>query len=90
MLEDIKKNIERLIALYEGEKMQRRLLMTELEKRDAEIVSYKKQIADLERQVENLKLAEAFSARTTDNMDAKSEINKMITGIDRCISLLEK
>ena len=56
MLEDIKKNIERLIALYENEKRQREKLVLELERREAEIEDCRKQIADLERQVDNLKL----------------------------------
>ena len=47
MLEDIRKNIERLIALYEGERQQKERLVLELRHRDEEIDSYKKQIADL-------------------------------------------
>ena len=90
MLEDIKKNIERLIALYENEKRQREKLVLELERREAEIEDCRKQIADLERQVDNLKLTEAFTAPAGSNPAAKEKINKMITGIDRCIALLEK
>lgn len=90
MLEDIKKNIERLIALYENEKRQREKLVLELERREAEIEDCRKQIADLERQVDNLKLTEAFTAPAGSSPEAKEKINKMITGIDRCIALLEK
>ncbi len=90
MLEDIKRNIERLIALYESEKQQRQNLLLGLEERDAEIAACRKRIAELERQVDNLKLTEAFTAPAGSNAEAKEKINKMITGIDRCISLLEK
>ena len=90
MLEDIRKNIERLIALYEGERQRNRKLLSDLGGRDAEIASCRKQIADLERQVDNLKLTEAFTAPAGSNPAAKEKINKMITGIDRCIALLEK
>ena len=90
MLEDIRKNIERLIALYEGERQRNRKLLSDLGDRDAEIASCRKQIADLERQVDNLKLTEAFTAPAGSNPAAKEKINKMITGIDRCIALLEK
>ena len=90
MLEDIKKNIERLIALYENEKRQREKLVLELERREAEIEDCRKQIADLERQVDNLKLTEAFLALAGSDSSAREKIDRMITSIDRCISLLEK
>lgn len=90
MLEDIRKNIERLIALYEGERQQKERLVLELRQRDEEIDSYKKQIADLERQVDNLKLTEAFTAPAGSGDAAKEKIERLITEIDRCISLLEK
>ena len=90
MLEDIKKNIERLIALYENEKRQREKLVLELESREAEIEDCRKQIADLERQVDNLKLTEAFLAPAGSDSSAREKIDRMITSIDRCISLLEK
>lgn len=90
MLEDIRKNIERLIALYEGERQQKERLVLKLRQRDEEIDSYKKQIADLERQVDNLKLTEAFTAPAGSGDAAKEKIDRLITEIDRCISLLEK
>ena len=90
MLEDIRKHIERLIALYEGERQQKERLVLELRQRDEEIDSYKKQIADLERQVDNLKLTEAFTAPAGSGDAAKEKIDRLITEIDRCISLLEK
>ena len=90
MLEDIRKNIERLIALYEGERQQKERLALELRQRDEEIDSYKKQIADLERQVDNLKLTEAFTAPAGSGDAAKEKIDRLITEIDRCFSLVEK
>ena len=79
MLEDIRKNIERLIALYEGERQQKERLVLELRQRDEEIDSYKKQIADLERQVDNLKLTEAFTAPAGSGDAAKEKIDRLIT-----------
>ena len=90
MLEGIRNNIEKLIALYESEKKQNEKLVLELEQKDATIDSCKKQIAELERQVDNLKFTEAFTAPSGTNYDAREKIDKMITEIDRCISLLEK
>ena len=90
MLEEIRKNIERLIALYEGERQHKEKLMLELERKNAEIESYRKQITDLERQVDNLKLTEAFTAPAGSGDAAREKIDRLITEIDRCISLLEK
>lgn len=90
MLEDVRKNIERLIALYERERQTKDNLVIELRRKDAEIDSYKKQISDLERQVDNLKLIEAFTAHEESSAAAREKIDKMISEIDRCISLLER
>lgn len=90
MLEDVRKNIERLIALYERERQTKENLVIELRRKDAEIDSYKKQISDLERQVDNLKLIEAFTAHEEVSAAAREKIDKMISEIDRCISLLER
>ena len=89
MLEDIKKNIERLIALYEGVKQENLTLAAQLEGSRKEIDSYKKQISELERQVDNLKLTQAFTSGG-DNASAKEKIEKLIKEIDKCISLLER
>lgn len=90
MLEDVRKNIERLVALYERERQTKENLVIELRRKDAEIDSYKKQISDLERQVDNLKLIEAFTAHEEGSAAAREKIDKMISEIDRCISLLER
>lgn len=90
MLEDVRKNIERLVALYERERQTKDNLVIELRRKDAEIDSYKKQISDLERQVDNLKLIEAFAAHEEGSAAAREKIDKMISEIDRCISLLER
>lgn len=89
MLEDLKQNIERLIALYEAQKQENQLLAEELGKSRQTVESYKKQISELERQVDNLKLTQAFTS-SGDNASAKEKIEKLIKEIDKCISLLER
>lgn len=89
MLEDIKKDIERLIALYEGQKVENEKLSAELEKSRQQCDTYRKQIEELEHQIDNLKLAEAFLSPTGGNSAAKDKIAKLIKEIDKCISLLE-
>ena len=90
MLEDIKKNIERLIALYEAEKVENGKLRSRIAQQDAALGAYKEQITGLEEQIETLKLSQAFIAGGNSTSAAKDKIDRMIKEIDRCISLLEK
>ncbi len=90
MLEDIRRKFEKLVALYESERQFHLRLSDELELSRQENEKLKKRIIDLERQVDNHKLTEAFAATSADNADAKEKIEKLIKEIDRCVSLLEK
>lgn len=90
MLEDLKKNIEKLIALYESEKAENERLRSSLEECKAARDSHKEQITGLEEQIETLKLSQAFVSGGNSPSASKEKIDKMIREIDRCISLLEK
>ena len=90
MLEDIQKNFESLIALYESEREANIGLRSRLAACEASNETCRKQITELERQVENLKLAEAFLTPTGSSDSAKERIDRLIKEIDKCISLLEK
>ena len=89
MLQDIKADIEKLIALYEGQKQRADELALRLAEREGENLRYKEQITDLNRQIDNLKLQSAFSADGS-NRAAKERLRKLISEIDKCINLLEK
>ena len=89
MLETVKQNIKQLIAAYETEKTERTRLQSALEQAEAKNDAYRKQITELERQIDNLKLAEAFKAGGEGSPEAKKKINSLIKEIDRCITLLE-
>ena len=88
MLEGIRKDIEKLISLYEAEKAERIRLQSKLDQMKAENDACRKQIGDLEQQVNNLQLSEAFGVGS-DRAAAKERIEKLIKEIDKCISLLE-
>lgn len=91
MLASLKQNFEKLIALYETEKKKSADLELRLQESEKAADAYKKQIIELERQIENLKLAEAFNApREGSARGAKEKIDQLIKEIDKCISLLEK
>ena len=89
MLEKVKQNIRKLIAAYEAEKMERTRLQSALDQVLAQNEAYRKQITELERQIDNLKLAEAFKADGAVSPEAKKKINSLLKEIDRCITLLE-
>ncbi|MBR5661958.1 MAG: hypothetical protein IKW99_10470 [Bacteroidales bacterium] len=88
MLENLRKDIEKLISLYEAEKAERVRLQSLLAESRAENETCRKQIGDLEQQVNNLQLSQAFGA-AGDPGAAKEKIERLIKEIDKCISLLE-
>ena len=89
MTDKLKERIQQLIAAYESERAERRRLETELEKSELENAQHKKQITELERTIDNLKLADAFKAGNADNTEARKKIDRLIKEIDKCITLVE-
>ena len=89
MLDAVKQQITRLIAAYESEKAECTRLRAELEKSGTQNEVYRKQIIELERQIDNQKLTEAFMAGGADTAAAKKKIDSLMKEIDRCIKLME-
>lgn len=90
MFEGIREHIEKLIALYEAEKQAREALAVQLAESRSANEACQKKIAELERQVDNLKLTQAFTSAEGGNALAKERIDKMIRQLDKCIRQLEK
>ena len=89
MIDKVKEKIQKLIAAYESERAQRIRLESELEKSESQNEEYRKQITELERTIDNLRLADAFKAGNADNTEAKKKIDRLIKEIDKCITLME-
>ena len=89
MLETVRQHIKRLIAVYEKEKAERIRLQDELDKVKEQNETYRKQIIELEREIDNLKLAEAFKVTGGNAPEARKKIDRLVKEIDRCISLME-
>lgn len=89
MLEELKQNIARLIALYEAEKKRADSLAEVLAGETETTRVLREQIVELNRQIDNMKLSEAFKAGG-DNRMARERIDKLIGEIDKCIRQLEK
>ncbi len=88
MIEDLKKDVERLISVYERTKAENRRLSEELQKCKDENLACKEHIVELERQIDNFRLGQAFRS-SSDDAGAKEKIDGIIREIDRCIALLE-
>lgn len=88
MIETLKTDITRLIALYEAERQRADVLAAKLVESEHSLAVCRAKIDELTRQTENLKLAGAFSS-DTGNALAKERISKLIREIDKCIALLE-
>ena len=89
MLEDIKAGIEKLVSAYEAEKETSRALNEELRQAKVQNENYRKQITELEKKIDNLKLSEAFIGTSGNGEAARERIDRMIREIDKCISLME-
>jgi uncharacterized coiled-coil DUF342 family protein len=89
MIDKVKEKIQKLIAAYESERAERIRLEKELETSESQNREYTKQITELERTIDNLRLADAFKAGNADNTEAKKKIDRLIKEIDKCITLIE-
>ena len=89
MLESIKQKITQLIASYEAEKAEREKLQALLDQANIQNESYRKQITELNRTIDNQKLAEAFKSGPHSSPEARKKIDGLLKEIDRCIALME-
>ena len=87
MLDELRQKITRLIAAYDSEKAECDRLRAALEKSMKQNEAYEQQIIELERQIDNQKLAGAFL--NGNNAESKKRIDRLIKEIDKCISLME-
>lgn len=89
MLEDIRKHIERLIALYEAEKAENAKLRQELHASEETGAALRNYVKELESGTKARSLSEAFTA-AGDKDSARERIDKLIKEINKCISYLEE
>ena len=89
MLEEIRTQVEQLIARYEAEKAENEQLRQELRACEETGAALRKQINELESRIETRKLTEAFAGGTY-NAEAKAKVDTLIREIDKCISYLEE
>ena len=87
MFDAVRQKIAQLMAAYESEKAECERLRAALEQATSQNEAYRQQIIELERQIDNQKLAGAFL--NGDNTESKKKIDKLIKEIDKCITLIK-
>ena len=90
MLEDIRKHIERLIALYEAEKAENAKLRQELHTSEETGAALRNYVKELESGIKARSLSDAFAVAADDKDAARERIDKLIKEINKCISYLEE
>ena len=89
MLDDVKNDIALLVSLYEEQRYRAETLAVKLSEAEQNVRKCKEQITDLNLQIDNLHLMNAFMA-DTDTGGSRQRIDKLLREIDKCIELLEK
>ena len=85
---NLKAHIEQIISKYEVALSENISLKKQLQKALVEIEEKDDKIKSLEQKVEQMQLADAFSATTGDVKEARKRIGKIVKEIDKCISML--
>ncbi|MBO8455910.1 MAG: hypothetical protein IAC08_05855 [Bacteroidetes bacterium] len=88
MIEDLRSDIRRLIAAYEAIKAENTSLRQKLQESTGMNEDYRKQITELEKKIDSLKLADTMLVTSRDRKEARERIDRMIKAIDKCISLI--
>lgn len=85
---NLKTRIEKIISKYELALSENISLKEQLQKALVEIEEKDDKIKSLEQKVEQMQLADAFSASSGDVKEARKRIGKIVKEIDKCISML--
>jgi len=88
VINKLKGHIEQIISKYELALSYNNSLKEQLDRVTNELVRKESRIKELELKVEQMQLAEAFTASVEDVKEAKKKIGKIVKEIDKCISML--
>lgn len=88
VINKLKGHIEQIISKYELALSYNNSLKEQLDRVTNELERKESRIKELELKVEQMQLAEAFTASVEDVKEAKKKIGKIVKEIDKCISML--
>lgn len=82
--------LRQLILQYRGAQQESRGLREELARRDVEIRRLRDEMAQLQRDYDNLKLARMLEVSDGDIEKARSRVAKLIRDVNKCITYLNE
>lgn len=90
IIENIRRKVERLMDDNRNMSASYRKACTQRDKFKEENRQLKERMADMQRRINALELAESFQGGGSDKKIAKAHINRLMREVDRCIALLGK
>lgn len=90
IIQNLRKKMEVLMALYDKTKAERERLEEENKTLQEIVKAKQKEIAKFEEKLQTAKLAKMIVSSTEDVHTARLKINRIVREIDRCIALLNK
>lgn len=88
MIEDIRTDFRKLIAAYEAQRVENGSLKKKLQECMDMNEEYRKQIFELEKEIDSLRLAAAMTMSSGGKKEARERIDRMIKAVDKCISMV--
>lgn len=86
----LKTKIEELVSRYETLARENADLKTRLSRCEKELEKKDTKLKDVEKQIDTLRLKEAFLGTTGDRTQARKKVARLIKEIDACVSLLNE
>ena len=86
----LKTKVEELVARYETLARENADMKDRLARYEKDVTKKDLKIKELEKQIENLRLKEAFLGTSGDRAQARRKVARLIKEIDACVSLLDE
>lgn len=90
IIQKLNHNFEHLIEMYESVRTKHDMLALELEAKNTELKQKSEQVLQLDEKVKQLLLTQAMTANVVTNDEAKAQLSRIITEIDRCLTLIQQ
>lgn len=86
----LRSGIKEIIGLYEKEKDEKEKVLEKNSELLIRVQKQEKQISELERKYNILKVAKSLLAGSDDGNEARKKVNRIVREIDKCIALLNR
>jgi regulator of replication initiation timing len=84
----LKTKVEELLSRYESLSLENAGLREALAKSESDNHKKEQRVKELEKQIDSLRLKDAFLGTAADRTKAKKKVARLIKEIDACVSLL--